>query len=252
MTIAVRSSTFSNDEIRERVRDLADRVLRPAAAEIDRTEEYPFSHARALRDLGIAGMTMPKAYGGRDVGFLGVTIAVEEAAKACGISGRIVVDTNMGAVPAIMAYGTEAQKRRTADLIHDADKPAICFSEPGAGSDATNMATKAVRRGDKYILNGTKHWITAYPFLCLFAGIIDIVILTNQPGYLDVIRFHFLLRDTVIADVRVGGHHDLPEIRGVGKYLLVAGHAGIKADLAGGGAYFSCGFAMKYSTVSQQ
>ena len=94
--------------------------------------------------------------------------------------------------------------------------------------------------------------IVLYRFLCLFAGIVDIVILTNQPGYLDVIRFHFLLRDTVIADVRVGGHHDLPEIRGVGKYLLVAGHAGIKADLARRGAYLARRFAIKYSTVSQQ
>jgi len=196
MTIAVRSSTFSNDEIRERVRDLADRVLRPAAAEIDRTEEYPFSHARALRDLGIAGMTMPKAYGGRDVGFLGVTIAVEEAAKACGISGRIVVDTNMGAVPAIMAYGTEAQKRRAADLIHDADKPAICFSEPGAGSDATNMATRAVRRGDKYILNGTKHWITG-------AGISRLFL--------------------VLAQV-----YDGETFQGIGSFMIEAGHPGFR------------------------
>ena len=153
-------ATLTHDDIRERVRDLADRLLRPAAAEIDRTEEYPFGHAKALRDLGIAGMTMPKAYGGRDVDFLGVAIAVEEAAKACGISGRIVVDTNMGAVPAIMAYGTEAQKRRAAELILDGDKPAICFSEPEAGSDATGMKTRAVRRGDRYVLNGTKHWIT--------------------------------------------------------------------------------------------
>jgi 3-sulfinopropanoyl-CoA desulfinase len=160
MAIAVSSSTFSNEEIRERVRDLADRLLRPVAADIDRSEEYPFGHARALRDLGIAGMTMPKAYGGRGVDFLGATIAVEEAAKACGISGRIVVDTNMGAVPAIMAYGTEEQKQRAANFILDADKPAICFSEPDAGSDATSMTTKAVRRGNRYVLNGTKHWIT--------------------------------------------------------------------------------------------
>ncbi len=196
MTVSLSSSTFSNEEIRERVKDLADRLLRPAAAEIDRTEEYPLGHARALRELGISGMTMPKAYGGKDASFLGVTIAVEEAAKACGISGRIVVDTNMGAVPAIMAYGTEAQKRRAADLILDADKPAICFSEPGAGSDATNMATKAVRRGNSYVINGTKHWITG-------AGITRLYL--------------------VLAQV-----YDGESFQGIGSFMIEAGHPGFR------------------------
>jgi alkylation response protein AidB-like acyl-CoA dehydrogenase len=196
MTIAVSPSTFSNEEIRERVKDLADRVLRPAAPEIDRTEEYPFGHAKALRDLGIAGMTMPEEYGGRNVNFLGATIAVEEAAKACGISGRIVVDTNMGAVPAIMAYGTESQKRRAAELILDADKPAICFSEPGAGSDATNMSTRAVGRGNKYVLNGTKHWITG-------AGITRLYL--------------------VLAQV-----YDGETFQGIGSFMIEAGHPGFR------------------------
>lgn len=196
MTVAVNSCVFSHEEIRERVKDLADRVLRPAAAEIDRTEEYPHAHARALRDIGIAGMTMPKAYGGRDVDFLGVTIAVEEAAKACGISGRIVVDTNMGAVPAIMAYGTEMQKRWASELILDADKPAICFSEPRAGSDATNMATRAIRRGNSYILNGTKHWITG-------AGITRLYL--------------------VLAQV-----YDGETYQGIGSFMIEAGHPGFR------------------------
>ncbi|MFK7754742.1 MAG: acyl-CoA dehydrogenase family protein [Sedimentitalea sp.] len=153
-------SLMTHDAIREIVRDLADRQLRPEAAEIDRTEAYPFHHAKALADAGINGMSMPVEMGGQGVGFEGVCIAVEEAAKACGISGRIVVDTNMGAVPAIMAYGSEAQKRLTADHVLAGDKPAICFSEPGAGSDAMNMSTRADKRGNGYVLNGVKHWIT--------------------------------------------------------------------------------------------
>lgn len=196
MTVALRHTSFSHDDIRARVRALADRLLRPAAAEVDRTEAYPFGHAAALRDLGIAGMTMPKAYGGQDVDFEGVVIAVEEAAKACGISGRIVVDTNMGAVPAIMAYGSERQKRRAAELILDADKPAICFSEPGAGSDATNMSTKAVWHGDGYVLNGVKHWITG-------AGITRLYL--------------------VLAQVYDGDVH-----QGIGSFMIEAGHPGFR------------------------
>ncbi|MEM7404303.1 MAG: acyl-CoA dehydrogenase family protein [Pseudomonadota bacterium] len=154
------SDPFAIEEIREIVADIAARQLRPEAADVDRSEDYPFHHARAFAEAGIAGMTMPAEYGGRGQDFTGVCVAVEEAAKACGISGRIVVDTNMGAVPAIMTYGSEAQKQRAAELVRDGDKPAICFTEPGAGSDATSMTTRADRVGDGYRLNGTKYWIT--------------------------------------------------------------------------------------------
>lgn len=146
--------------IKEVMQAFAEEVLKPAAVEIDRTEQYPFSHAKTLADMGISGMTMPKEYGGRGASFLDVCVAVEEAARVCGISGRIVVDTNMGAVPAIMNYGTEEQKRRMADLVKDGDKPAICFTEPAAGSDATSMVTRADRKGSGYVLNGAKYWIT--------------------------------------------------------------------------------------------
>lgn len=156
----MRDAHFSEDRVREIMRDIADTVLRPAAADVDRTEEYPFGHARKLAEAGICGMTIPVSYGGQGASFKTTCIAVEEAAKACGISGRIVVDTNMGAVPAIMAFGTETQKRRTAELVFDGDKPAICFTEPTAGSDATSMLTRADKKGDGYVLNGTKYWIT--------------------------------------------------------------------------------------------
>lgn len=147
-------------EITQQVRHIADTLLRPAAAEIDKTESYPFGHAKALAKAGISGMTIPTKWGGKGATFSDVCVAVEEASKACGISGRIVVDTNMGAVPAIMAYGTDAQKARTAELVFDGDKPAICFTEPTAGSDATSMKTRADKRGDEYVLNGEKYWIT--------------------------------------------------------------------------------------------
>ena len=140
---------WTAQSVREGMRALAANLLTPAAAEIDRTEQYPFEHAKALADAGFVGMTIPKALGGGGASFEMTCIAVEEAAKACGISGRIVVDSNMGAVPAIMAYGTDAQKARTAELVLAGDKPAICFTEPTAGSDATAMKTRAERRGSR-------------------------------------------------------------------------------------------------------
>lgn len=142
------STEFTTEHVREIMQEIARDHLRPAAAEIDRTEAYPFGHAKIMAEAGIVGMTIPTALGGKGASFEATCVAVEEAAKACGISGRIVVDSNMGAVPAIMTYGTEAQKQRTAELVLAGDKPAICFTEPTAGSDATSMKTRADRTAD--------------------------------------------------------------------------------------------------------
>ena len=81
-------------------------------------------------------------------------------AKHCGPSARIVVETNMGAIGAILKYGTPAQQKLAAELVLSGDKPAICITEPDAGSAATQMTTRADRRGGDYVLNGKKHWIT--------------------------------------------------------------------------------------------
>ena len=77
--------------------------------------------------------------------------------EACSSTGRICVESNMGA---IMRYGSEPQKRLGAALVLSGDKPAILITEPEAGSAATEMTTRADRKGDRYILNGKKHWIT--------------------------------------------------------------------------------------------
>jgi alkylation response protein AidB-like acyl-CoA dehydrogenase len=87
-------------------------------------------------------------------------LVIEEMAQACGVCGRIVVEANMGAIGAIMAYGSEEQKKLAASLVLAGDKPAICITEPGAGSAATEMTTRADKRGNRYVVNGLKHWIT--------------------------------------------------------------------------------------------
>ena len=87
-------------------------------------------------------------------------LVIEEMAKSCTVTARIVVETNMGAVSTVMAYGSEAQKKLAARLVLEGDKPAICITEPDAGSDALAMTTRADKRGDTYVINGKKHWIT--------------------------------------------------------------------------------------------
>ncbi|HEY1727735.1 MAG TPA: 3-sulfinopropanoyl-CoA desulfinase [Candidatus Baltobacteraceae bacterium] len=130
------------------------------AAETDRTERYPWYAVHALRDAGLMGMTIPVAYGGRGASYLELVTAIEELAKACGATGRIMVESNVGAIGAIMRYGTEAQKKLAAELVLSGDKPAICITEPEAGSAASEMTTRADRRGSAYVINGRKHWIT--------------------------------------------------------------------------------------------
>ena len=152
--------TDDQEELRLRARQLAVEVVAPRAAEVDRTESYPWDVVEALREAGFMGMTLPETLGGAGRSFLEAALVVEEMAKECGVTGRIVVEANMGAVSAIMAYGTEDQKRLAADLVLGGDKPAICITEPEAGSAASQMTTRADRHGDRYVLNGKKHWIT--------------------------------------------------------------------------------------------
>ncbi|MFV2002124.1 MAG: 3-sulfinopropanoyl-CoA desulfinase [Paracoccaceae bacterium] len=152
--------TEQQEQLRDTARQLAQGPVQERAAQVDRTEEYPWDNVKLLSDGGFMGMTIPRQYGGLGLGCLDVVLVVEEFSRTCGVTGRIVVEGNMGAIGAITAYGTPAQIERVAPLVLAGDKPAICITEPGAGSAATQMTTKAVKKGDKYILNGLKHWIT--------------------------------------------------------------------------------------------
>lgn len=147
-------------ELRIRAREFARSIVAPRAAEVDSNESYPWDTVNQMRDAGFIGMTVPEAYGGHGRSFLDATLVIEEMAKACGVTGRIAVECNMGAISAIMSYGSDAQKRMAADLVLAGDKPAICITEPEAGSAASEMTTRAEKRGDRYVINGMKHWIT--------------------------------------------------------------------------------------------
>ncbi len=147
--------------LRESARALAAERIAPRAAAIDATEAYPWEHIADLRQAGFLGMTIPQAFGGRGASCFEAVLVIEAMAAACAAAGRICVEANMGAIGAIMAYGTEEQKRLAADLVlRHGDKPAICITEPEAGSAATAMTTRAEKRGDRWVINGRKHWIT--------------------------------------------------------------------------------------------
>jgi len=146
--------------LQARARELAQAAFAPTAANTDQTEEYPWDNVALLRDSGFMGMTLPPRVGGRGLSYLDTVVVIEEMAKACATMGRITVEANMGAIGAIAKYGTEEQLQLAAALVLAGDKPAICISEPNAGSAASEMTTRADKRGDHYILNGEKYWIT--------------------------------------------------------------------------------------------
>ncbi len=147
-------------DLRARARALATTWVQPRAAEVDRSERYPWETVEKLREAGFLGMTIPAEHGGPGLTYLDAVLVIEEMARACAVTARIVVECNMGAIGAVMAYGTPAQKALAARLVLAGDKPAICITEPEAGSAATEMTTRADERDGHYVINGHKHWIT--------------------------------------------------------------------------------------------
>ncbi len=141
-------------------REIAEGSIKARAAETDRSEAYPWENVRDLTSAGLMGYTIPREYGGAGGSFLDASLIVEEMARVCGVTGRIAVEANMGAISAVMRYGSEKQKKLAAEIVLSGDKPAICITEPEAGSAATEMTTRADKRGSGYVLNGKKHWIT--------------------------------------------------------------------------------------------
>lgn len=152
--------TKDQKELQLRARAFAQAELTGRAAEIDETQEYPWDIVEKLAKAGFTGMTVPTELGGHGLTYLDTVLVIEEMAKVCGVTARIVVETNMGAIGAILAYGSDDQKKLAAGMVLAGDKPAICMTEPEAGSALTELTTTAEKKGDSYVLNGVKHWIT--------------------------------------------------------------------------------------------
>ncbi|MGB0903016.1 3-sulfinopropanoyl-CoA desulfinase [Halocynthiibacter sp.] len=135
-------------------------TLAARASQWDETREYCHDNIPDLVAANLMGMSIPRQYGGQGASFLQVVDVVEEVARHCTLTARIIVEANMGGISAVMAYGTEEQKKFCAKYVLAGDKPAICITEPGAGSAATEMSSTAQKVAGGYRLNGCKHWIT--------------------------------------------------------------------------------------------
>jgi alkylation response protein AidB-like acyl-CoA dehydrogenase len=153
---------LSEDErqTRELARTLARERVAPLAAQVDEGEIYPAESLRHLGQAGLMGLYVPEAYGGAGLGTLAFCLAVEEIAWACASTAVVYLVQYAAGYP-IASHGTQAQKQRYLPRLAAGEiTAALSISEPGAGSDAASMTTTAVRRGDRYLLNGTKMWVT--------------------------------------------------------------------------------------------
>ncbi|HWA51398.1 MAG TPA: isovaleryl-CoA dehydrogenase [Dongiaceae bacterium] len=152
------------EALRESVRAFADAEIAPRAAEIDRKDDFPADLWRKFGNLGLLGITVEEEYGGSGMGYLEHVIAIEELSRAsASVALSYGAHSNL-CVNQIRRNGTEAQKRKyLPKLISGEHVGALAMSEPGAGSDVVSMRLKAERRGDRYVLNGTKMWITNGP-----------------------------------------------------------------------------------------
>ena len=150
--------------LREAVRSFAAQEIAPLAAETDRSNEFPNQLWPKLGAMGLLGITVPEEYGGSGMGYLAHMIAMEEISRASASIGLSYGAHSNLCVNQINRNGTDAQKRKyLTKLISGEHIGALAMSEPNAGSDVVSMRMRAEKKGDKYILNGTKMWITNGP-----------------------------------------------------------------------------------------
>jgi len=182
--------------IGEMARQFAQERLRPFAEQWDREHCYPSEAIREMGELGFFGMLVPEALGGSDTGYLAYALALEEVAAGDGACSTIMsVHNSVGCVP-ILRFGNDEQQRRfLVPLARGEQIGAFALTEPQAGSDASNLRTRARRDGDGYVLNGAKQFITSGQHagtVIVFAvtdpdagkrGISAFIVPTDSPGY---------------------------------------------------------------------
>ena len=152
------------DMLRDSVRSFASDEVAPRAADIEKANDFPEDLWRKMGDLGVLGITVEEEYGGAGMGYLEHVVAVEEMSRASAAVGLSYGAHSNLCVNQLRLNGTEGQKQKyLPKLISGEHVGSLAMSEPSAGSDVVGMKTRAVKKGDRYVLNGTKMWITNGP-----------------------------------------------------------------------------------------
>ncbi len=147
--------------VREMVRDFAESEIRPIAAKIDETHEFPAENVKKMAELGLLGMCVPEQWGGAGMSYLAYVVAIEELSRVCASHGVIASVNNSLVCFPLTQYATDEQKKRWLTPLAKGELlGAYCLTEPNAGSNAANQQTTAVLDGDHWVLNGSKIFIT--------------------------------------------------------------------------------------------
>ncbi|MCO8246053.1 acyl-CoA dehydrogenase [Haladaptatus sp. AB643] len=155
------SLSAEQKQIRDMVAEFVDEEIKPRAAEIDETDEFPSDLVSEMADLGLMGMPFPEEYGGAGLDYHSYAIGLEEIARGSGGLGTVVAAHTSLAGNMLYAFGNEEQKQEFLTPVNEGtDIGAFALSEPGAGSDVPAMDTTADKDGDEYVLNGGKLWIS--------------------------------------------------------------------------------------------
>ncbi len=156
--------TEEQEMIQEMARSFAQKEVLPKAADLDETGRYPAELVRQMSELGLMGVAVPEEYGGAGMDNICYVIAVEEIARACASTAVIMSVNNSLVCDPLMKFGTEAQKKKyLVPLAYGQKLGCFGLTEPGAGSDSGSQKTTAVRKGDHYVVNGTKNFISNAP-----------------------------------------------------------------------------------------
>jgi butyryl-CoA dehydrogenase len=147
--------------LQQSVREFAEAEVKPLARHLDETGEFPHATFQKASALGLTGVAFPEEHGGAGFDHISYTIVIEEISRVCASTGVILSVQNSLYCDPVFRYGTDAQKKRLlAPFLRGEKIGSYALTEPQAGSNAAALATKAVRKGDRYVVNGTKAWIT--------------------------------------------------------------------------------------------